>query len=79
MTSRALELAKQQFSLTAIVEKHAALYADLLGEVPSFQTWPRRKLLPADPSVPPTADGLATARAGVRHDGLVHWGKETAR
>ncbi len=41
-TSRALELAKRQFSLTAIVEKHAALYTELLGEVPTLQTRPAK-------------------------------------
>lgn len=42
MTSRALELAKRRFSLTAIVEKHAALYTHLLTDVPTLQTRPAK-------------------------------------
>jgi len=34
MTARALELAKLQFSVTAIVDKHAALYRYLLDDLP---------------------------------------------
>lgn len=46
MSSRARELAKRRFSLTAIVQKQVALYRELLSEMPRRWTCAGQKILP---------------------------------
>ncbi|HET7805252.1 MAG TPA: glycosyltransferase [Pseudolabrys sp.] len=63
MTARALERAKREFSLTAIVERHAILYARLLSETPNPRTHAR-----LESSVSLSDGAIANACARFRHE-----------